>query len=103
LKPESLAHSLRILESVVAIVEGDTVYRSLNAKCEPQLGRRGLYSAMGGQSSAANDQMALLWVMNLADGEHSLLDMAERSALPFAAIRAAADSLLRVGLIDATE
>ena len=37
--------------------------------------------------------MALLWVLNLSDGRHSLLDVAERAGLPFAAVRAAADAL----------
>ena len=34
--------------------------------------------------------MALLWVLNLADGRHSLLDTAERAGLPYEQIRAAA-------------
>ena len=36
--------------------------------------------------------MALLWVLNLSDGRHSLLDIAERAEMPFTAVRAAADS-----------
>jgi aminopeptidase-like protein len=100
LRPESLAHSLDVLRRIVAVIEGDGVYRSRNPKGEPQLGRRGLYASMGGQRSAGYDQMALLWVLNLADGRHSLLDMAERAGLPFAAIRAAADALLSVDLLE---
>jgi aminopeptidase-like protein len=100
LRPESLAHSLAILRRIVAVIEGDAVYRSRNTKGEPQLGRRGLYAAMGGQRAAAYDQMALLWVLNLADGRHSLLDMAERAEVPFATIRAAADELLAVDLLE---
>jgi aminopeptidase-like protein len=99
LRAESLAHSLSVLERVVAIVEGDTVYLSRNPKGEPQLGRRGLYAAMGGQRSAGFDQMALLWVLNLADGRHSLLDVAERAEMPFAPIRAAADALIEADLL----
>src|SRR5271166_802671 len=75
LRPESLVHSLAVLRRIVAVIEGDTVYRSRNPKGEPQLGRRGLYRAMGGQRSAGYDQMALMWVLNLADGKHSLVDM----------------------------
>jgi aminopeptidase-like protein len=100
LHAESLAHSLDVLRRIVAVIEGDGVYRSRNPKGEPQLGRRGLYASMGGQRSAGYDQMALLWVLNLADGRHSLLDMAERARLPFAAIRAAADALLSVDLLE---
>jgi aminopeptidase-like protein len=96
----SLAHSLGILDRIVAVIEGEATYLNRNPKGEPQLGRRVLYNAMGGQRSAGFDQLALLWVLNLADGRHSLLDMAERAKMPFAAIRAAADALADVGLVE---
>jgi aminopeptidase-like protein len=99
-RPESLAHSLSVLRRIVATIEGDAVYRSRNPKGEPQLGRRGLYPAIGGQRTTGYDQMALLWVMNLADGDHSLFDTAERAGLPFATIRAAADALYAAELLD---
>jgi aminopeptidase-like protein len=99
-RAESLAHSLAVLRRITAAIEGDALYRSRNPKGEPQLGRRGLYTAMGGQRTAGYDQMALLWVLNLADGRHSLLDMAERAGLPFATIRAAADALAAAELLD---
>jgi aminopeptidase-like protein len=100
LRPESLAHSLAVLRRIVGVIEGDAVYRSRNPKGEPQLGRRGLYAAMGGQRSAGYDQMALLWVLNLADGRHSLLDMADRAGVPFATISAAADALVAADLLE---
>jgi aminopeptidase-like protein len=90
------------LERVIAIIEGDAVYRSRNPKGEPQLGRRGLYGVMGGRRSTDRDEMALLWVLNLADGRHSLLDIAERAQIPFATIRAAADALLGADLLEPT-
>jgi aminopeptidase-like protein len=96
---ESLVHSLAVLQRIIEVIEGDMTYRSCNAKGEPQLGRRGLWSSLGGLRSAGYDQMPLLWVLNLADGEHSLLDMAERSGLPFSSIRAAADALLNAELL----
>jgi aminopeptidase-like protein len=43
--------------------------------------------------------LALLWVLNLSDGHHSLLDIAERARLPFATIAGAAGALLRVELL----
>src|ERR1700751_4332824 len=100
LHPESLSHSLTVLQRIVAVIEGDAVYRSLSPKGEPQLGRRGLYGATGGHRSASYDQMAMLWVLNLADGRHSLLDMAERAGLPFAHVRAAAEALIGAALIE---
>src|SRR5271163_1827479 len=100
LRPESLAHSLAVLLRIVAVIEGDAVYRSRNPKGEPQLGRRGLYAKMGGQRAASYNQMALLWVLNLADGHHSLLDMGERAGVPFVTVRAAADALVAAELLD---
>jgi aminopeptidase-like protein len=100
LRPECLGHSLAVLRRIVAVIEGNKVYQSRNPKGEPQLGRRGLYATVGGQRSASYDQMALLWVLNLADGRHSLLDTAERAGVPFVAIRAAADALLATNLLE---
>jgi aminopeptidase-like protein len=99
LHQESLVHSLTVLQRIIEVIEGNMTYRSSNAKGEPQLGRRGLWGSLGGLRSAGYDQMALLWVLNLADGEHSLLDIAERSGLPFSSIRAAADALVKAELL----
>ena len=100
LRPESLVHSLDILRRIVAVIEGDATYLSRNPKGEPQLGRRGLYAGTGG-GPADGERMALLWVLNIADGRHSLLDTAERAGLPFSAIRAAADALIGAELLEA--
>ena len=99
LRADSLADSLAKLQAVAAIVEGEARYRSRNPKGEPQLGRRGLYRSTGG-TTAGHDEMALLWVLNLADGAHSLFDTAERAGMPFAEIRSAADALIAAGLLE---
>jgi aminopeptidase-like protein len=100
IRRDALAEALAVLERIVAVIEGDGVYLNLSPKGEPQLGKRGLYRPIGGEREAGGfDQMALLWVLSLADGRHSLLDTAERAAMPFAAIRAAADALVEKGLL----
>jgi aminopeptidase-like protein len=40
-----------------------------------------------------------LWVLNFSDGEHSLLDISERSHLEFAKLADAAQLLLTAGLL----
>jgi aminopeptidase-like protein len=96
---DRMAESLRVCRGIVEALCGNAAYVNLAPYGEPQLGRRGLYRAMGGQSSVADGQMALLWVLNLSDGTHSLLDIAERAGLPFSAIRAAADALAATDLL----
>lgn len=93
---EWLEHSLHTYLAVIDVVEGNATYVNASPYGEPQLGKRGLYRAIGGGSS---EEGALLWTLSLADGSVDLLAIAERSGLPFAAIRTAADRLLEHDLL----
>ena len=99
IRPEHLAASYRMIAAVIDIVERDWRPRSTSPKCEAQLGRRGLYSALGGDREGAAKSMAFLWILNLADGRHSLLDIAERAKLPFGVVADAARLLKENGLL----
>jgi len=101
-KPVHLADSFSKCVAVLDVLEGNRCYLNQNLKCEPQLGKRGLYRPIGGENSGAN-QLALLWVLNLSDGQHSLLDIAERSGVSFGLIRHAANTLLEHGLLKEME
>jgi aminopeptidase-like protein len=98
-RPEFLLDSLETYLKVIEVLEGNRAYRNTSPKCEPQLGKRGLYSMMGGNKNAKEAEMALLWTLNLSDGQHTLLQIAERANMPFHAIREAADRLEQVGLL----
>lgn len=98
--PAALADAFATILSVFDVLEHNRTYRSLNPKCEPQLGKRGLYSATGG-TNIRQLEMAMLWVLNLSDGNFSLLDIAERSGLAFELINGAADKLLSHDLLTA--
>ncbi|GAB2938850.1 DUF4910 domain-containing protein [Nonomuraea fastidiosa] len=100
--PAALEDTLDALQAITGVLEGDRTYLNLSPYGEPQLGRRGLYDSLGGRSDTKQAQLAMLWVLNLSDGSKSLLDIAERSDLPFAALRAAADALLAAGLLKET-
>lgn len=98
IRPSKLADSLQVCTAILDVLEGNRRYRNLNPYCEPQLGRRNLYSSTGGSTIGAEIN-ARLWVLNLSDGDHSLLDIAERSGLPFSAIHGAAELLRESGLL----
>jgi len=83
---------------VVDVLETNETYVNLSPKGEPQLGRRGLYRAIGA-SGASVDELALLWVLNLSDGEHSLVDIAERSGLRYSQVRDSARTLVEHDLL----
>ena len=91
-QPILLAESFEIVSAIFELLENNDTYLNQNPKCEPQLGKRGLYRAIGGVESRV-DELALLWVLNLSDGRQSLLDIAERSGLAFDSIKRAATAL----------
>ena len=90
---EYLGESLLVYREVINVLERNRVYLNLNPKCEPQLGKRGLYRKVGAPGEKKVDEMALLWVLNMSDGSQSLLDIAERSGMSFHEIYHAAIAL----------
>lgn len=91
--PEKLGDAFAVCLEVFSILENNVAFVNLNPKCEPQLGKRGLYRMIGGPADSGINEMAMLWVLNQSDGKNSLLDIAERSEMPFDAIRKAAEAL----------
>lgn len=94
-RAEALADSFAKCLAVIELLEGNRIYLNKKPKGEPQLGRRGLYAGIGKR----DHELAYLWVLNLSDGKHSLLDIAERANLPFAAIKSAATALSATDLL----
>jgi aminopeptidase-like protein len=99
-QPSWLAESFVQLVKVVSVLEGDRTYVNQNPKCEPQLGRRGIYRAIGGAADRRGYELALFWVLNFSDGRHSLLDIAERAGLDFDDVSSAAAALRKNGLLE---
>lgn len=94
----AFAQSAQALASILALADRNAAYVSLNPKCEPRLGKRGLFRAVGGMPPREFEH-ALLWVLNQSDGRRSLLDIAERSGLAFDVLAEAADALLAADLL----
>jgi aminopeptidase-like protein len=103
MQPASLADSLAKCLAAFYILENDRTYLNQNPRCEPQLGKRGLYRAMGGHRDEKLQETAMLWVLNQSDGSHTLLDTAERSGLEFGVISRAANALRMNGLLKELE
>ena len=96
---EALSDSFEKCVSAVNILDNNGVYLNQNPKCEPQLGKRGVYGSMGGETDRRTDEMAMLWVLNMSDGHNTLLEIANRSGLDFAMVGKAAQALLDHGLL----
>ena len=82
--PKLLKDSFEIILEIISVLENNQKYLNRNPMCEPQLGKRGLYNEIG------DNAMAMLWVLNQSDGTNSLLDIAQKSNIPFESILQAA-------------
>lgn len=94
---DRLKGAYRACQAMLGVLDDDATCVNLSPMCEPQLGRRGIHGTSG--DGGASAQMAMLWVLNQSDGTRSLLDIADRSGLPFAAIRDAAAHLVEHQLL----
>src|ERR1700730_2119582 len=99
ISPFALGETLAQLLRVIQVLEQNRRYMNLNSKCEPQLGRRGLYRQLGGMQDRNDVEDAMFWGLNFSDGDHDLLDIAVRSGIEFQGISKAAELLSEVGLL----
>lgn len=94
-----LLESLNIYSRIVDLLERSEYFMSNAPYCEPQLGKRGLYDTIGGKRNDVDDTMAMLWVLNSADGKHSLFSTAQKSGIPYDNLRQTANRLVDYELI----
>ncbi len=83
IQPKYLQESLELIKNIISVLEANKTYINMQPKCEPQLGKRGLYSAIGGDLDKATKQLAMLWILNQSDGSKSLLDIGRVSSISF--------------------
>jgi aminopeptidase-like protein len=100
IRPAQLANSFERVWEVIEALENNRTYLNTNPKCEPRLGKRGLYGGVGGTRHGAFDELGLLWVLNQSDGKHDLLAIAERAGMRFSEIQRAAAALHACGLLE---
>ena len=99
IQPEVLENSLKVLSQIIKMLEFNRRYINIKPYGEVQLGKRGLYNTVGGESSGRDYQLALLWVLNYSDGKHSLLDISQLSGIDFESISQAASDLFNHKLL----
>jgi aminopeptidase-like protein len=69
------------------VSKSEDVFMNINPKCEPQLGKRKIYREtakrrlVGKMKSQDLSEMAIFWILNFSDGNHSLNDICKKSGL----------------------
>ncbi|HEX7448873.1 MAG TPA: winged helix-turn-helix domain-containing protein, partial [Pirellulales bacterium] len=100
---EALVESVDAYLAVLGALDASATYRRTMPYGEPQLGRRGLYPTLAAPRQRDEQLTALLWLLNLADGQHDLLAMAQRSGVDLPALDRAAQQCLQAGLIESSD
>ena len=80
-------------------LENNQTYINVNPKCEPNLGKRGLYNLIGASKNSKQMNEPFLWILNQSDGNNSLLDISIKSNISFSKIIDAAKILYEHNLI----
>ena len=96
----SLDDSFDAVLGAIEKLESDRYFRSTAPFAEPQLGRRGLYDLPLEGEELQRVRLALLWVLNLSDGNWSIEDIARRADMPLDAIVTAAEALQGAGILE---
>jgi aminopeptidase-like protein len=94
-----LQEAFSLYWTIIQTLEHNRTYLNLTPKCEPQLGKRGLYKAISSEADSKSREMAMLWLLNMSDGEHSLLDIASKSAIEVETLKKVADVLVQHQLL----
>ncbi|MEJ2594658.1 MAG: DUF4910 domain-containing protein [bacterium] len=98
-KSDRLAESFQLLIQVIQGLEQGTRYLNLSPYGEPQLGKRGLFKKIGGAVEGKAYEMALLWMLNMSDGNHSIEYISDLSGVDLETLKGAARSLSDAGLL----
>ena len=81
------------------ILENNRKFINLNPKCEPQLGKRGVYRSVGGQKVLKDENLAMFWILNMSDGKNSLLEISTKSGISFEIIENVSKKMVENNLL----
>jgi len=99
--PEGFMGSFEVMTNLIEALEFNAHYR-MKVLCEPQLGKRGLYSDIS-RKGTYDGIMLQRDVISYADGRNDLFDMSERFGAHTADIVAVIKRLIENGLLDCNE
>jgi aminopeptidase-like protein len=96
--PAGLQGAFEIYRECLSILESNNCYRS-TVLCEPQLGRRGLYPMTSTRESRTQVR-DMMNVLAYCDGQHDLIELADRAQLPASRVIEILQPLIRHGLVE---
>jgi len=99
----AMMDSVEAAFKIVTCIEENHVWKNTEPFGEPQLGPRGLYPTITSEKELDATVQAMMWLLNYADGEHDLLDIAEISGQKITHLIERAEKLSVAGLLERIE
>ncbi len=96
---EAMQESVDLYQKVCLVLEKNLTYKNRIMFCEPQLGKHGLYPSLGALKSHPSSIDAIMWLLNLSDGNNDLLAISERSGIDMDLIYQVSQDCFNKGLI----
>jgi aminopeptidase-like protein len=96
---KGMASTLSMYLRLVQVIEMDVRLINLSPYGEPQLGKHGLYVSAGIHPKFDDELRDMLYVLNYSDGEHSLVDIADRLGAPVWRLLPTVARLAKAGLV----
>jgi aminopeptidase-like protein len=97
-----MVETLETLVKLVKAIELNDHYINTQPFCEPQMGKRGLYHSVGGMRTPPDMITKYMTILNYCDGEHDLVDIAEKLKLNVLELEESVQRLLESGLLRAS-
>jgi aminopeptidase-like protein len=93
-----MSKAVEALTAIVNSIENNVFYINTEPFGEPQLGPRGLFRSISGKTRQ-EDELAMWWLLNYADGDHDLLSIAELSGHSMDSLTRVAMNIAKTGLL----
>lgn len=96
--PQGLQGGFDAIRRALVAIENN-IYPQVKVLCEPQLGRRGLYETLS-RTSSSNASSVTVDLISWSDGQHSLLEIAEKIDAPIWELYNVLDTLCLHNLVE---
>ena len=96
---KGMEESVETLTSIIHNIEMNVIWENKYPYGEPQLGKRGLFRSLS-EKNREDDEMAMWWLLNYADGTNDLFNIADRSGYPITTLARVANKLNQAGIFD---
>ena len=95
----AMAETIDAYVDLFEIIEANRTWKNTVMFGEPQLSKRNLFRSLGSQIHSEERDNAIWWLLNLADGKHDLIDIAEKSGLDWRLLAEVAEMLNKSELL----